>query len=326
MPYKSVVRALLVFGLLMVLSGTAFARPEASPLSQTPPGLPNTLWGTATQAGVAAPEGTTIYVARNGQEVGSVQVQAGITLPLFYTAQVSGVAGDLATFRTDDFEFTQVGILAASTARISTLAPQADEIQRLDLTTAAFTDTQTAPVNGIVQFQGHGGAPSLIIDPAGDDLGSTTVQVRANQECTTTIADTVQRCFQISPTTPPTGSGATLTFYFYPSQLNGMVCDVLNAYHWNGSGWDTLTLDTSYDTDGRECTNKPHSVRVTGITDFSAFALKAGAGPTRVGLTRLVAASEAQGAPPWGFGLVILSAILVAARRRRDLSNRRGGF
>ncbi len=308
----STAAALLALVLTVWLSRGGFVKVQAAPAIQGFPTFPNTFYGTVIQGASPAAPGTAVYVGINRQSLGSVQVQSGT--PAFYSAQVNGAEGDQVTFRSDDYEFAQVGIMASGSA-----------LQPVNLTSTAFADSQTALVDQAVTFNGHGGAPSLIIDPGGQNMGNTTVQVKANQPCATS-ADTVQRCFQISPTTPPTGSGATLTFYFYPSQLNGMVCDVLNAYHWNGSGWDTLTLDTSYDTDGRECTNKPHSVRVTGVTDFSAFALKAGAGPTRVGLTRLVAASEAQGAPPWGFGLVILSAILVAARRRRDLSNRRGGF
>ncbi len=149
------------------------------------------------------------------------------------------------------------------------------------------------------------------------------MQVRAYQECTT-IADTVQRCFQISPAALPTGSGATLTFYFYPSQLNGMDCTNMDVHRWNGSGWDTLTLDPTYATNGRDCTNKPHSVRVKEVTAFSAFVLKAVSKPTKVGLTRLVAGSQANPHPftPWALpvgGLLIgLMGIVIAPRRRSD--------
>ncbi len=88
MSYRNTATIVFVaFSLWMALSSTVVARPQAAPLSQTPPGVPNTFWGTAAQAGVAVPERTPIYVAHNGQEVGSLQVQAGTTIPLYYRSQ-----------------------------------------------------------------------------------------------------------------------------------------------------------------------------------------------------------------------------------------------
>ena len=49
--------------------------------------------------------------------------------------------------------------------------------------------------------------------------------------------------------------GVTITFFFDSSELSGQSCDSLNAYHWNDNfspwAWELLTLDTTYDTDGR---------------------------------------------------------------------------
>ena len=58
----------------------------------------------------------------------------------------------------------------------------------------------------------------------------------------------------------------------------------MNAYHWNSIAWDTsLTLDTNYE---RVCTDPGlQSLRVTGMTTFSPFAMSSGgSGPTAVSL------------------------------------------
>jgi hypothetical protein len=270
-----------------------------------PPPIGNTFYGTVTQGGSSAAVGTTIHIAVDRQEYGTTQVVTDPGLGNIYSGNVNGPEGASVTFRSTDYEFAQEGTISTTT------------LQRLDITTSAYVDTQSAQVDQAVTFNGHGGATSLIIDPNGEDLGNTTLQVKANQDCATS-RDTVQRCFEITPTNLPTGSGATLTFFFYPSQLNGNTCANLNAYHWHGSGWDTLTLDTTYANSGLDCTNKPHSLRVTDVTAFSTFVLKANSSPTPVRLTRL-AAARLTPAPvvPAATGIGLLWAGILLARRWR---------
>ncbi|MBI4787134.1 MAG: CSLREA domain-containing protein [Chloroflexi bacterium] len=126
-------------------------------------------------------------------------------------------------------------------------------------------------------FAGQYGGVSL----SGANMGSTTVYIRGNQDCTSTAGATVRRCFEIAPTN--TSGPAYVHFYFAASELSGNDCNALNAYHWNGSTWGSpLTLDTTWGADGRVCPGEgsaPYSVRVTGVTNFSPFVLKSGDAP-----------------------------------------------
>ena len=137
--------------------------------------------------------------------------------------------------------------------------------------------TQNVNDSGNVIFFYTGGYGGLVLDAKGVDLGPTTVQIKGNQDCTDMAGETVQRCFDITPTNT-SGRDATITFYFHSSELSGNACSTLDAYHWNESSWDAaLTLDTSYDGDGRMCGSDPQSVRVKNVSDFSPFMLKSGA-------------------------------------------------
>jgi hypothetical protein len=178
---------------------------------------------------------------------------------------------------------------------------------------------QTQDVNDSsnVSFFNTGGYGGVILNANGTDLGSTVVNIKGNQDCTATAGETVKRCFNIAPTNTSDGN-ATITFYFDSSEITGTnSCNTLNAYHWNGSSWDTLTLDTDYDGDGRLCGTDPQSVRVTGVSSFSSFVLKSGGppsgGPTAVTLASFTAALRRFGvSTAGGVSGFVLSLVLVA--------------
>jgi hypothetical protein len=130
---------------------------------------------------------------------------------------------------------------------------------------------RTQDVNGSadVTFFNTGGYGGLTLNANGSDLGTTTVKINGNQDCTDFSGETVQRCFDISPTNT-TGQDAIATFYFADSELSGNTCSGLVAYHWNGDSWDALT------TGSHACEGEPYSVQATGVSDFSLFMLKSG--------------------------------------------------
>jgi hypothetical protein len=124
-------------------------------------------------------------------------------------------------------------------------------------------------VSGGVAFLYTGGYGGLSISSA--NLGGTTVAIRGNQDCTAVPGETVRRCFDIAPAAP--NGAARVQFYFTASELAGNTCNTLTPYHWNGSAWDPLTLDTTWGGDGRVCESEPYSIRVYPVTDFSPFVL-----------------------------------------------------
>jgi hypothetical protein len=139
-----------------------------------------------------------------------------------------------------------------------------------------------------VHFFNTGNYGGLTInDAAGDDLGNTLVRIYGNQNCTQSSGETVQRCFDISPTNL-TGLNATLTFYFDDSELANNTCNAtLNAYRWTGVLWNELSSS-------RDCVSTPRSVTATGVSDFSLFALKNGT-PTAITLNRIATGSAGAG-------------------------------
>jgi hypothetical protein len=168
---------------------------------------------------------------------------------------------------------------------------------------------QTQDVNGSsdVAFFNTGGYGGVTINGTG--LGSTEVTIRGNQDCTTSGGDTVKRCFDIAPTNT---NSATVTFYFADSEIPaGQSCTGMEGYHWNGAGWDQLTLDTSYGASGRDCSSAPHSLRVQNVGAFSPFVIKAGT-PTAVTLRSFAAAPAT--AMPWALLLLLLPAAVLIWR------------
>jgi hypothetical protein len=136
-------------------------------------------------------------------------------------------------------------------------------------------------VNGTTSFlhiTGSGGDAYRgleIISPAGN-MGTTTVEIRGNQDCTSNpTSQPVQRCFDIAPTT---NQSATVRFYYLPGEANSNPEDGVSVYHWNGASWDLQG-----GTYTRSSGGNPRWVQVTGVSDYSPFVL-ANATPTAVTL------------------------------------------
>ena len=115
--------------------------------------------------------------------------------------------------------------------------------------------TKTVAGSNAVRFLNTGSYGGMTIDANGVDLGATTVRISGNQACDTTDS-LVRRCFDITPTNL-TGRSATVTFFFSAAELNGSACTSMNAWHWSGSAWDSLTLDSTYGTGGRDSQRNP---------------------------------------------------------------------
>ena len=154
---------------------------------------------------------------------------------------------------------------------------------------------QTRDVNGSgdVTFLDIGGYGGVTLNANSGDLGQTTVIIRGNQPCDNDNSS-VRRCFDIDPANK-TGRNATVSFVWDSTELGSQICSTMDAYHWNGASWGTpLTLDTGYGTNGRICTDPGlQSLRVTGVTTFSPFAMSSdGSGPTAVSLQSFTAHNQ----------------------------------
>ncbi|MCA9933506.1 MAG: LamG domain-containing protein [Ardenticatenaceae bacterium] len=173
----------------------------------------------------------------------------------------------------------------------------------------------TAPV----QFFADGNYGPFTIDGNGFNLGDTMITVRALANCTTGPEATVQRCIDITPTNSPTTSdpGSILTFSFLNSELNTNACNSLLAYHWNGGGWDELTRDGTFGTDGRQCSTEPYQLKVTGVQDFSPFMLTTANNPTAVTLQTISATSNTVPTALLAAGLMTMSTFILLIQRRK---------
>jgi hypothetical protein len=186
----------------------------------------------------------------------------------------------------------------------------------------ALQRTQTVNGSSDVSFFNTGGYGGVILNANGTDLGSTTVTIKGNQDCTSgTSGSSVKRCFDIAPANT-SGLNATMRLYFSASELGSTTCSGMQVWRWNGSSWETAGTSPS-----RQCTTEPYYVQVTGVSSFSPFVAdndEPGAGPTVVTL-RAFGAHSAPGATHVGsashllLALVALGAVgmLLWARRRK---------
>jgi len=232
-----------------------------------PPGLPSWLWGTLTLDGTLAEDETPVQLLVQGVPVITTTVLTAGSDAGLYSVGVpaeipdrpgiqGGVNGDLVEFGIRGYE---IGVTSTWIQ---------GKVSHRDLHNGPFTYTFVDTLSGASDFifSAHDGNPGLILNANGGDLGATAVYIHANQECVN-AHNAVHRCFDITPINP-TGHNATLTFTFYSSQIPaGHTCAAMNAYRWNGTGWQLLTLDL------RDCEHDPHSLRVRGVTDFSQFVL-----------------------------------------------------
>ncbi|MCK5920022.1 MAG: hypothetical protein KAG66_03725, partial [Methylococcales bacterium] len=104
-----------------------------------------------------------------------------------------------------------------------------------------------------------------ITPDAGLPLGSTTVTVRGNQNCTTNASDPlVQRCFDITPTND---ESATIKYWFIEAERNGETLNTLQVWDYNGGGWVSVGTAASY---GSGCgTDVGCWLQWTGISTYS---------------------------------------------------------
>jgi len=111
-------------------------------------------------------------------------------------------------------------------------------------------------------------------------MNNTTVEVFGNKECTTTDpTDTVNRCFQINPSTPQT---ARLRFYYLNSEADRHKPGSVQVWHWeNSSGWSNAgTVEQR-----SQVFPEYHWIEVSGVNAYSTYAIseKVG-GPTAISL------------------------------------------
>jgi hypothetical protein len=148
----------------------------------------------------------------------------------------------------------------------STLVDAADFTVNGTLTNNG-TLQRTQEVNGSsdVFFFNTGGYGGLILNANSTDLGSTTVEIRGNQDCTSVPGETVRRCFDIAPKTT-SGANATLRLYFSAGELGNIPCSEMQVWRWNGSSWEIAGTNPA-----RQCSSEPYYVQVTGVSSFSPF-------------------------------------------------------
>jgi hypothetical protein len=183
------------------------------------------------------------------------------------------------------------------------------------------TMTQTLTVNNatveFLSIQNVGGSEykyrGVDITTSGN-MGSTTVAIRGNQQCTTQDepGDTVDRCFDIDP---EFSVSANVTFHYLESERQGLANDMA-AWHWTGGGWalaGTPGMPTS--------SGNYHSVPASGVSSYSPFVIKASdtTAPTSVTLQDASTGADLAKLAIVAFPVALsgLGALAWAWRRRR---------
>jgi len=255
------------------------------------PPMPHTLYGQLWLDGAPAADSTQILAVIDGATFASTQTFTQEGSSGLYAFNVpgddpdtpekeGGLPGETISFAIDSYEIGQ------------TAAWTQGAVQALDLDNAPFSYasvTQDIGGSGDATFLARDGGPSLIVNAEGQDLGSIRVDITANQDCTAVIGSTIRRCFDIAPTYD-TGQDATITFFYYSSQIPaGHTCGAVEAYRLDTSGWVLLTRDPTYGAQGRDCSGTRYSIRVQNVADFSAFVLSAqGPPPTAVAVASFI--------------------------------------
>ena len=154
----------------------------------------------------------------------------------------------------------------------------------------------------------------LEITPDSSSMGNTSVAISGNSECTVTDpTDTVNRCFEITPTNQET---ATVRFYYLVDELDGQDPTAMKAWHWGGSGWSEAGSVEKRD----DVYPDYNWVEVSGVSAYSPFTLsdKVG-GPTVVAL-REFTSRVSFGGYAVAIGLIVLLLggwVWVLAKRKR---------
>lgn len=142
---------------------------------------------------------------------------------------------------------------------------------------------------------------------------SIEVHIAGNQATCVVGDTTIGRCFEIIPT-QTTNVSIDAKFYFSASELNGLTCGSLSAFHYNGASWNPAgSLVTN------DCVTDPYSNTTSNITSFSPFVLDTGT-PLAISLENF----DGQGVNMqviYGGGVLILLLILTGGlllKRRRQ--------
>jgi hypothetical protein len=260
----------------------------------------------------------------SASDLHSVQVDSGATLILDSDSTVSGNWNNSGTFTHNGHDVTFDGASAQTIGGSSTTV-----FNNLTVHSGATVDLQTPPtvagtltnygtlqqtqdVNGAadVSFFDTGGYGGVLLNANGMDLGSTSVSVTGNQDCTDGVSgSSIMRCFDISPANT-TARDATMRLYFSAAELGTVPCGEARLWHWNGAGWESVgTID------GRNCSAEPYYVQATGVSGFSPFLSdndKPGSGATAVVLASFAATWHrlATGTAGRVYGLVLPLALV----------------
>jgi hypothetical protein len=114
-------------------------------------------------------------------------------------------------------------------------------VEGMLLNLGTLTQTKDAPQDATTEFlritdtagttDKHFG---IELTPSDGSMGATMVSIAGGQRCAGT-ANTIQRCFEITPTAR---GSATTRFYYRAAEAVGHSSP--KVYHWNGSTWDEL--------------------------------------------------------------------------------------
>ena len=233
------------------------------------------LLGNAQSAGslttvLSAPtnETSTSYQLRT---IDNITVATAGTYYIAFRAQQSG--NDYTSF--DDIKLTGVGGITFNNltveSGVSTVSDKMTVNGNLSVNTSATLDlgandptvegtvtnngtlkqTKDVPNGATTQFleifdksASNGKYYGTHITPASTGLGSTSVEISGNQECTTVAADVVlDRCYNITPTNHNT---AAIRYYYTDGELNGLDYDNLTLWDWNSGAWVDLAAGNVY--------------------------------------------------------------------------------
>jgi hypothetical protein len=180
-----------------------------------------------------------------------------------------------------------------------------------------MSQTLTVPNSTTTEFlriQNVGGSEDkylgVDITPSTGSMGLTTVAIRGNQVCTTDDqGDTVDRCFQITPSSSET---ADVRFHYLDSELDAENAATMQAWRWGGSAW-AAAASTWTRNDG-----SPYNYcQANDMSQYGIITLASG-GPTAVTAEGL--ATDAPRLIPVAIGLLVLALIgsgLAIRHRRR---------
>ncbi len=183
--------------------------------------------------------------------------------------------------------------------------------------------TKTAPANTRTRYlflTSASGSQAryagLDLTPTTGSMGATTVQVKGGAQCTTTDpADTVNRCFEVAPTTSQT---ANLRFYFLDGEKDSQIPANVLPWHWSaGAGWNSAGTVSSRGL----LLPDIYWIQADGVNAFSPFALSAKInGPTAVTFLGLSARSAAGAGLPLAALVAVLgiAALFWISKRRSN--------